>query len=282
MSAIPALQRPIPEIGMPRFLKTLRLSEPRFFGAAILMLVAIAPTAFASLVDQRSFLGIDVWVKPLKFEAALAVYLLTLAFFARFLPAGVGERRRYRLYSWVVVLAIVAEMVWIGGAALLATASHFNRGPIGNILYSIMGLGAVILTTPPAVYAWLVARNPATGLSPVVREALIVGLALTLPLTLVTAGTMASMEGHAVGGSGLDTGGFPLMGWVRDGGDLRVAHFFATHSLHFIPLFGLLSLALFGPANRWPVRLFATAFVGFVAWTFVEALNGRPFLPGIG
>ena len=282
MSAIQTLPQPVSEVGLFRFLKTLRLSEPRFFGAAILMLVAIAPTAFASLVDQRGFLGIDVWMKPLKFEAALFVYLLTLAFFARFLPAGIGERRWYRLYSSIVVFAIVAEMIWIGGAALLGTASHFNRGPIGGILYSIMGLGAVILTTPPAVYTWLIARNPATGLSPVVREALITGLALTLPLTLLTAGTMASMEGHAVGGSGLDTGGFPLMGWVRDGGDLRVAHFFATHSLHFIPLFGLLSLALSGPVNRWPVRLFAIAFAGFVAWTFVEALNGRPFLPGIG
>ncbi|MFI0848212.1 hypothetical protein [Mesorhizobium sp. IMUNJ 23232] len=282
MSAIQTLQWPIPEAGISRFLKILHLSEPSFFGAAILMLVAIAPTAFASLTDQRSFLGIDVWTKPLKFEAALAVYLLTLAFFARFLPAGTGERRWYRVYSSVVVVAIVAEMVWIGGAAVLGTASHFNRGPIGGILYSVMGLGAVILTTPPAVYAWLIARDPASGLSPVVREALITGLALTLPLTLLTAGTMASMEGHAVGGSGLDTGGFPLMGWVRDGGDLRVAHFFATHSLHFIPLFGLLSLVLFGPSNRWPVRLFAALFVGFVTWTFVEALSGRPFLPGIG
>lgn len=282
MSAIQTLPQPVPEVRLPRFIETLRLSEPRFFSTAMLMLAAIAPTAFASLADQRSFLGIDVWMKPLKFEAALVVYLLTLAFYARFLPAGIGERRWYRLYSSVVVFAIVAEMIWIGGAAFLATASHFNRGPIGGILYLVMGLGAVILTTPPAVYAWLIARNPATGLSPVVREALITGLALTLPLTLMTAGTMASMEGHAVGGSGLDTGGFPLMGWVRDGGDLRVAHFFATHSLHFIPLFGLLSLALFGPMNRWPARLFAALFVGFVAWTFVEALNGRPFLPGIG
>ncbi|MEQ1954225.1 hypothetical protein [Mesorhizobium sp. CN2-181] len=282
MSATETLPQPIPEVRLPRFLEMLRLAEPRFFGAAILMLAAIAPTVFASVVDQRSFLGIEVWVKPLKFEAALVVYLFTLAFYARFLPAGIGERGWYRLYSSIVVFAIVAEMVWIGGAAFLGTASHFNRGPIGGIFYSVMGLGAVILSTPPAVYAWLIARNSATGLLPVVREALIIGLALTLPLTLVTAGTMAGMAGHAVGGSGLDTGGFPVMGWVRDGGDLRVAHFFASHALHFIPLFGLLSLALFGAMNRWPARFFALAFVGFVMWTFVEALNGRPFLPGIG
>jgi hypothetical protein len=282
MSAIQIAPQPVPDLGLLPVLASLRSAEPRFYATAILLLFALAATAFASAVDQRTFLGIDVWVKPLKFEAALVVYLFTLAFFARFLPAGTGQRRWYRVYSSVVVVAIVAEMVWIGGAAFLGTASHFNRGPVGGILYSVMGVGAVMLTTPPAVYAWLVARNPATGLSPAVREALVVGLALTLPLTLVTAGTMAGMEGHAVGGSGTDGAGFPLMGWVRDGGDLRVAHFFATHSLHVIPLFGLLSLALFGPLNRWPARFFALLFVGFVTWTFVEALNGQPFLPMVG
>ncbi|WP_442582333.1 hypothetical protein ACSBOB_10455 [Mesorhizobium sp. ASY16-5R] len=282
MSAIQIAPHSVPDLRLRPFFASLRNAEPRFYGTTILLLFALAATVFASSVDQRTFLGVDVWMKPQKFEAALVVYLFTLAFFARFLPAGTGERRWYRVYSFVVVVAIVAEMVWIGGAAFLGTASHFNRGPVGGSFYSLMGVGAVILTTPPTVYAWLVARNPATGLSPVVREALVVGLALTLPLTLMTAGTMASMAGHAVGGSGLDSGGFPLMGWVRDGGDLRVAHFFATHSLHVIPLFGLLSLALFGPLNRWPARFFAVLFVGFVMWTFVEALNGRPFLPMIG
>ena len=52
------------------------------------MLAAMAPTAFAALVDSREFLGIDVWMKPFKFELALAVYTLTLAFFARFLPTA--------------------------------------------------------------------------------------------------------------------------------------------------------------------------------------------------
>ena len=110
-------------------------------------------------------------------------------------------------------------------------------------------------------------------------DAIVIGLALVLPLTLVTAGTMSGLGGHSVGGSGSDAGGLPLMGWVRDGGDLRVAHFFATHAMHFIPAFGLVSTVVFGPANRVPIWLFAAAFVAFVGFLFVQALMGQPFLP---
>ncbi len=263
-------------------LTSLRETEPAFLAAAVVLLLSMAPTGFAAWIDARTFLGIDVWVKPLKFELALAVYLLTLCFFARWLPAGIVDRPWYRVYRFAVIAAIVAEVIWIGGAAMLGTASHFNRSPDANVIYAAMGFAAVLLTTPTAVYAWLIARNPATGLAPALKDAVVIGLALVLPLTLATAGTMSSLDAHAVGGAGSDVGGLPVMGWSRDGGDLRVAHFFATHALHFIPAFGLLSAALFGAGSRLPVRLFAVVFAGFVAWTFVEALAGRPFLPGFG
>ena len=214
------------------------------------MLAAALPTAFASLVDGREFLGIDVWIKPFKFEMALVVYTWTLAFFARFLPAGTTARRWYRVYVGAVAAAIVLEMIWIGGAAALGTASHFNPTPFGDLIYSAMGFAAVFLTSASAVYAVLIARNPSTGLSPALKDAVVIGLALVLPLTLVTAGTMAAMGSHFVGGSGSDAGGLFGMGWARDGGDLRVAHFFATHALHFIPAFGLVSAVAFRPANR--------------------------------
>ena len=178
-----------------------------------------------------------------------------------------------------MVGAIVAEMIWIGGAAALGTASHFNQTPFGIVIYPLMGLGAVFLTSATSVYAIQIARNPSTGLAPALNDAIVIGLALVLPLTLATAGTMSALGGHFVGGSGSDAGGLPLMGWSRDGGDLRVAHFFATHAMHFIPAFGLVSTAVFGPANRVPIWLFAVAFVAFVCLLFVQALMGQPFMP---
>ena len=262
--------------------EALRTFEPRFFALGVLMLTAMIPTAFASLVDSREFLGIDVWVKPFKFEVALVVYTWTLAFFARFLPAGTIASRWYRAYVGAVAATIILEMIWIGGAAALGTASHFNPTPSGDLLYSAMGFAAVFLTSASAVYAVLIARNQSTGLSPALKDSVVIGLALVLPLTLAMAGTMAAMGSHFVGGAGSDAGGLPGMGWARDGGDLRVAHFFATHAMHFIPAFGLVSVAFFQPANRAPVWLFAAAFVGFVIVLFAQALRGEPFLPWLG
>ena len=74
--------------------------------------------------------------------------------------------------------------------------------------------------------------------------------------------------------------GAPLMGWARHGGDLRVAHFFATHAMHFIPVFGFFATLLL-PAStaRVAVIVFSGLFTALVGYTFAEALSGRPFLP---
>ncbi len=105
---------------------------------------------------------------------------------------------------------------------------------------------------------------------------------MTMPLTLLVAGYMASRTGHWVGGDLSDAQGSPLMGWARDGGDLRVAHFFATHAMHFVPAFGLAaSLSFRQRAARNAVWLFAGAYVGLVGFAFAQALMGMPFLPSL-
>src|SRR5262245_24318262 len=76
-------------------------------------------TLVAMALDERTLLGVNVWLKPLRFEVALTVYLATLAWFAGWLPQGVTTTRWYRIYSACVVWATAAEMIWIGGAASL-------------------------------------------------------------------------------------------------------------------------------------------------------------------
>jgi hypothetical protein len=88
------------------------------------------------------------------------------------------------------------------------------------------------------------------------------------------------MGGHWVGGTVSDAGGMWLMGWSRDGGDLRVAHFFATHAMHVVPLAALGCSMVFGREARAPVHVAALAYIGLVALTFIQALMGQPFLPG--
>ena len=72
-------------------------------------------------------------------------------------------------------------------------------------------------------------------------------------------------------------GGLPLVSWSRSGGDLRVAHFFGMHAMQALPLLGVL-------VRNWRYGRTAVS-VGAVLWsaiavlTFVQAINGKPFIP---
>ena len=254
--------------------------HPLFAGGALCLVGLMAPTLFAMALDQRTFLDINVWTKPFKFQVALATYLATLEWFAGWLPMSVVASRRHRIFSTIVVLAVGAEVAWILGAAALGTASHFNDGsPVGIGLYALMGVLAVVLTSASLVYGVAILRDRRSRLDPVFRLSVGIGLIATFVLTVVVAGTMSNTGSHFVGGAHSDAGGLSPMGWARDGGDLRVAHFFATHAMHFIPVFGLIASRML-PASqgRAAVITFAGLLVGLVGYTFVEALSGRAFL----
>ena len=258
--------------------------EPLFAGAALVLLVLALPLFVAHGLDERLQLGVNVWTKPLKFTAALILYLGTLAWFADWLPAGTTERRWYRAFTALVVACVIAEMVWIVGAAAYGTASHFNSTvPFLTGIYRLMGLLAVILTSASLVYGVLIWRDVNSKLDSAFRLSLGIGLVMTFFATVIVAGYMASGTSHFVGGSGTDAGGLALMGWSRSSGDLRVAHFFATHAMHVIPLFGyLVCLALAPGLRRQAVIAFSTAYAGLISYAFVGALQGLPFLPSLG
>lgn len=265
----------------PLLLARLAADSPRYTPLAVLIALAMLPLLAALALDTRTFQGVDVWVKPLKFHGALVIYLVTLAVFARFASTEVTRRSWWRWHERAVVLAVVLELTWIGAAAALGVASHFNESsPLWAATYSLMGIAAILLTSASATLAWAIHRHPAGELSPAVRSGLVWGLGLTLPLTLLTAGTLSGMGSHWIGGTADDAGGLFLMGWSRDGGELRVAHFFATHALHGVPLAALVCSKRFGAEALAPVRLAALAWVGLVAGTFIQALMGRPLIAG--
>jgi hypothetical protein len=251
-----------------------------FAGAALCMLILMGPTLFAMTTDQRTFLGINVWMKPLKFELALTIYLATLAWYTGWLPKSVATSRWHRIFCLSVVLAITAEMIWIGGAASFGIASHFNAtSRFMFVLYGVMGVLAIFLTSASLLYGVVIWRDRNSRLDPAFRISVGIGLIATFVLTIVVAGYMSRSMGHFVGGNHSDAEGVPLMGWARDGGDLRVAHFFATHAMHVIPAFGFVASRMLRTSQaRWAVLGFAGLFAGLVGYTFVEALQGQAFL----
>jgi hypothetical protein len=260
-------------------LARLATDSPRYTSLAILLAVAIVPIVCAAVLDMRLFQGINVWIKPLKFHIALVIYFITLAIFARFTSPEIKQKSWWKWHERAIVIAVVLEMVWINGAASLGTGSHFNiSNQIWAVMYSLMGLAAVLLTSATTSLAWAIHHYPKGNLAPAIRVGLVWGLGLTLPLTLITAGTLSGMGSHWIGGSLSDTAGLWLMGWSRDGGDLRVAHFFATHAMHVIPLTAIGLAMIFGRNIQIPVLVIALAYVCFVIGTFIQALMGYPFI----
>jgi len=227
-------------------------------------------------MDSRTFQGDSVWLKPLKFEVALFIYIGTLAWFARWLPPTMRVRRSYRIYRAIVAFCILSEALWVGGAAAFATASHFNNTePVLIALYPLMGIFAVTLTSASLVYGVAIWRNSDTELRPHMRLAFALGLITTFALTCLVAFTLSNGSGHFIGTP--TTGAtLPIMGWSTEVGDLRAAHFFATHAMHIVPLAALL-FAGRRAASSW-VWLITAGFTLFVLAIYLQALAGLPLL----
>ncbi|MEM7269179.1 MAG: hypothetical protein AAF401_07995 [Pseudomonadota bacterium] len=253
--------------------------EPRFAAAAVVFAALALPTLVAMALDGRTHQDINIWIKPLKFTVSIVVYLGTLAWFAGWLRWETTQKRWFRRFSIIVVVASVLEILWVYGAAANGIASHYNREGVMAALYGVAGIVVMIVMTAAPVYAWGIAKNPRLMLSPVFRASVIQGLWLTFILTVIMASVLSAQPNHWVGGNASDAEGSLVFGWARDGGDLRAAHFFSLHAMHFIPAAGL----LMAMAEQ-PRRMAAAAsalFTAFTIYVFVEALMGRPFLFGL-
>lgn len=244
-----------------------------------LALAALLPVLMlAGAMDDRAIAGVSVWAKPIKFALAFSIYLLTLGFFGRFVDRAWRGRIAFRAPILAGAVAIVMEQVIMTLQSARGVGSHFNVAtPLDAGLYAAMGVGSLVLTAMTLPVAWGVARGGANGLDGGIRFAIVLGLVLTFVLTLATAGTMAVHGGHRVGDPVSASRTLALMGWLRDAGDLRVPHFFATHAMHALPLLAW-TLARFRRDDRCGAVLGAVLYGVGVGALFVQALAGRSFL----
>lgn len=258
--------------------------EPRLTAAAFAMAALALPSMLALSLDERLFGGVGTWVKPLKFEISVAYYLLTLALF---LPLS-SERFRASLAGrymvWPVIMPIVLEVLYIAWRASRAEASHYNATPLGTALYVLMGIGAVMFTLAPGFLAYGLARRDAAPMPPVLRWSLVVGLALTCVLGLLSGIVLGrNPGGHFVGAIPALHPTLPLLGWSLSVGDLRLAHFLGLHALQIVPAFGLLIWLATRRTGPGLVTLGAVSatYAGFTVIALLAALDARPLL-GLG
>lgn len=265
--------------GLPRTLAAIRTRQPALAAGALIALVGAAATLAAMQADARTLNDINVWIKPTKFFVSLAVYYATLAWAFGYLPREAQRTRAGRFVIAAPLAAGLYEMTWIVLAAANGVPSHFNTDSLlWSTAFRLGGLGSLVLISAILVQGVMIARQRAIAIEPALRFGLVAGAAIAFGATLITAGYLGASGGHGVGGVASDAGGLPLLGWSRTGGDLRVAHFFALHAQQVMPAIGLLAVALGRPNARVAMAASAAAYVGLVAFTFVQALRGLPFL----
>lgn len=236
-------------------------------------------TVVAILVDDRVLVGAPAWMKPFKFSVSILLYSLTLAWVLSLLP------RRSRVAQWsafVIVLALVAEMVVIAGQTVRGTTSHYNVStPLNAVLWDVMSIAIMVLFLAHIVIsiAVLRARIP----NRVARTGVALGLGISV-IGLLAATPMVAARNvgsHTVGA--LDGGpGLPVVGWSTVAGDLRIGHFIGLHGLQALPLLAW-ALTRFAArmSDRTKVRLLLVAGAGYAGVTVLttwQALRGQSLI----
>jgi hypothetical protein len=222
-------------------------------------------------LDSTQILGINRWIKPIKFSSSAAIFLVTVVVYLYYLQ---GFEKSKSIISTGTILIMFTEVGLIVMQAARGTTSHFNiSNPFDGMVFGAMGLMIATNTILIAYLAYLYFISEID-----LPKAIIWGMRLGLIVFLlgsIQGGYMSAQPGHAVGVA--DGGiGLPFLSWSTAGGDLRAAHFLGLHAFQIIPLFAVIIHRL--KITNATALTFAFAVIYFVGFSliFVQALLGLP------
>jgi hypothetical protein len=107
------------------------LRESRGLAVAVWFHVALTVGALAALpFDQRRILGINPWIKPLKFDISTLIFLLTMALMLSALGRfGAWSRSRAWL-GWGFGVCMIVENAIISLQSARGVRSHMNYSTV--------------------------------------------------------------------------------------------------------------------------------------------------------
>ena len=219
-------------------LTTLSASSQLLLLYGALMWLACALAYLASRKDTRTLRDVDVWVKPMKFMSATALFAWTTVWLAELANPALTHGQAYAGICLLLVATSFFEVAYITFQAWRGVASHYNTSDAwGAVMFGLMALGAVGLTASQGWLAWEIWQSRTTTPLSVTAWGVITGLVLTLVLSTVS--------GFMLGGKQPPAGkGLPIVGWHLHQ-DVRPSHFLGVHSQQFIPLWGIVAAQFF-------------------------------------
>jgi hypothetical protein len=233
-------------------------------GYGVLMLLTLLLTYAWSLTDDRLIRDVGVWVKPMKFMAATAMFALTTVWVLHVANSRVDQTA---VFAWIVALLVstsLFEVVYISYQASQGAASHYNVGdPFHAFMFGVMGLAAVGLTASQAWLAWEIWNEQrGEGLS-LETWGVVIGLTLTFVLSTIS--------GFMLGGNQPPAGqGLPVVGWHLYK-DIRPAHFLGVHAQQLIPLCGLFAVKFLGSFSTSGLVILSMLYL--LLWAILTVLS---------
>lgn len=260
------------------FFSDLLAKQPLLIWTAAAHLVLAVFFLIGLFVDQRMILGINPWIKPLKFATSIAIYLITIALFISYLPEY-GKSLTW--VSLVIAATMIIEISLISMQALRGTTSHFNNStPLDGAIFSIMGFAIAINTLMAAIVLFNYFTQP-PDMTPSYLWGIRLGIVVFI-LGSVQGFQMASRLAHTVGAP--DGGpGLPFLNWSTQFGDLRIAHFIGLHGLQVIPLVGYLASGGNNPEKCtsfsmiWTFGI-AMGMILVMVWALMQSLTAKPLI----
>jgi hypothetical protein len=252
------------------FVHELRRRNPLLFCLGVAHLVLLGIMLLIAPFDERAVMGINPWIKPMKFAISIAIYLFTMSWILWELPLKTEVKRRI---DWILAVTLVIEIALITMQAARGVTSHFNRSTVFDILvFAIMGL-AITINIAAAAYVALKFWKNSVQIPAPYLWGIRYGLAIFI-LASLEGFVMVYFRAHSVGVA--DGGaGLPFLNWSTSGGDLRAAHFIGIHALQVLPLIGILGKK---QHVRW-VQTIGVIYGVVSLLLFLWALSGRPLIP---
>jgi hypothetical protein len=198
-------------------------------GYGTLMWLACGLTYIISLNDLRTIREVGIWIKPMKFMAATALFAWSTIWLTHLANESISHGEAYKGICALLVATSLLEVLYITYQAYVGEASHYNStDALHAFLYSVMGIVAVGLTASQAWLAWEIWKAQGSIAFSVTGLGVVIGLALTFLLSTISGGLLGGIQppsGH----------GLPMVGWHLYK-DIRPSHFLGVHAQQLIPL----------------------------------------------
>jgi hypothetical protein len=263
-------------LGWREFLRELHRRSKVLAVTGWIHLALLAGMLVIAPFDSRLVMGINPWIKPIKFAISITIYVWTVAWLLEYLRLPTWVKR---IISWGISISMLAEIACIAAQAARGTTSHYNVSTsLDGTIFSIMG-GMIAQNTLLALVLLIfffvgkhdIPRPYLCG----IRSGLVIFLAAS-----AVGGVMIAHRSHSVGVK--DGGpGLPMVNWSTKGGDLRVPHFMGLHALQILPIISFLVSRHRSWSNSRKtayVVALSGAYALMIALLYFQAAHGSPVL----